>query len=120
MLPRRAAAFALLFILAATTREADFDHVLVDEHLALDGLALLIEGILACFILLGVLLEVDGHRELASAGAQDLLQRLFSLRVQLYRTKLAICGTFGFFLVDWVRLDLNLASDILCRHLVYI
>ena len=73
MLPRRAAALALLFILAATAREADFDHVLVDEHFPLDGLALLIEDIFTRFILLGVLLEVDGHRELTSAGAQDLL-----------------------------------------------
>ena len=71
MLPRRAAALALLFILAAAAaREADFDHVLVDKHLALDGLALLIEDIFTCFILLlGVLLEVDGHWELASTGA---------------------------------------------------
>ena len=118
----------LFFFGAVRILEANLDHVLIDEHLALDAFVFVIHitnivlllhyRLITLFLLL---LQYDAHRALATASAQYLLKCLFSLWIHLNRSKLAKCDscrTCFFFCINRACLHLNLAADILCGKLI--
>ena len=118
----------LFFFGGVRILEANLDHVLINEHLALNAFVLVInitnivlffhDRLVRRFLLL---LKYDTHRELATPSAQHLLKCLFSLWIHLDWSKLAKCDSCRpcfLFSVNWACLYFDLASDILCGKLI--
>ena len=105
--------------------EADLDQVVVDEHLALDALAVTSNLVLinishgligtvrdhAAFVAL--LPEYDGHCEGGTTRTKDLLKRLLGRWVKFDGAKLTEGSPVSFLWIHGVRLDLYLAVDVL-------